>query len=108
MSKQEQSKMEEVKTWKRWSAREDKILLEEIRKSPYNLKACFMEVSKKTGRSLGATASHWYTVVSKRSGVMELGTISSKHFAKNRKNGRGVDITTSIWRRFLLLVKKYL
>lgn len=100
--------MDEVKTRKKWSAREDKILLEEIRKSPYNLKACFMEVSKRTGRTLCATTTHWYSDVSKRPGVMELGLISSKHFAKNRKNGRGVDITTSIWRRFLLLVKKYL
>lgn len=102
------NEMQEVTSRKRWTTREDKILLEEIRKSPYNLRVCFMEVSKKTGRSVGATANHWYTVVSKRPGVLELGTISSKHFAKNRKNGRGVDITTSIWRRFLLLVKKYI
>lgn len=99
---------EATKARKKWTEREDKILLEEIRKSPYNLRTCFMVAAKKTGRTVGATANHWYTVLSKREGVIELGTISSKHFAKNRKNGRGVDITPSIWRRFLILIKKFL
>lgn len=99
---------EATKTRKKWTEREDRILLEEIRKSPYNLKACFIAAAKKTGRTVGATNNRWYTVLSKREGVMELGTISSKHFARNRKNGRGVDITPNIWRRFLLLIKKFL
>ena len=95
-----------IKSWKKWSDEEENILLEEIRKAPYNLKACFIAASKKLDRSVGAIGNHWYTVTSKNPKILELGTISSKHFCRNRKNGKGVPVTQSIWRRFVAMVKR--
>ncbi len=92
---------------KRWTQQEEERLLRQVRVFPQNLAKCFLIVSEETGRTPSAVANHWYSVLSKKPGVIEFGTISSKHFARNRKNGMGVEISSSIWRRFLHLIRAF-
>lgn len=90
---------------KRWTAEEDQILLKQIDAFPHNLAKCFCVVSEITGRSKGAVAAHWYTVVSKREDVWKFVTLSSQHCSKNRKNGVGEQSSQTIWNRVLRIVK---
>lgn len=90
---------------KKWTAEEDALLLEKVKASSKNLAKCFLAVSDELQRSPKSVAYRWYRVVSKRDGVCAFGVISSQHFSKNRKNGEGVPIQYSIWRRFLNLIR---
>ena len=90
---------------KRWTADEDKILLQQIDAFPHNLSKCFMVVSEMTGRSKNAVQAHWYTVLSKRDDVWKFVTLSASHCSKNRKNGAGEQSSVSIWNKVLSIVK---
>lgn len=92
---------------RKWTQQEDERLLRQVRVFPQNLHKCFHVVAEEIDRTPGAVANHWYSVLSKKPGVIEFGTISSKHFARNRKNGMGVEISSSIWRRFLHLIRAF-
>lgn len=89
---------------KRWTDEEDARLLKQINAFPQNLSKCFNIVSEVTGRSPGACAARWYTVLSKREDVHLFFTASEKHISVNRKNGVGRKNTKSIWRRLLRLL----
>ena len=90
---------------KKWTEEEDAILLNKVKTSSVNLAKCFLVLAEELQRSPKSVAHRWYTVVSKREGVCAFGVISSRHFSKNRKNGEGVPITSSLWRRFLNLIR---
>lgn len=87
---------------RKWTSEEDAILSRYIDSSVTNLKACFLAVAEQTGRTPGAVANHWYTVLSKRE--MHFATISKSHIAKNRKNGEGIESNLTIWQRFVSLL----
>lgn len=93
-------------TYRRWTAEEDAVLSRYVDANVDNLKACFMAVAEQIGRTPTAVASHWYEVLSKKE--THFATISKTHIFKNRKNGKGVPSTSSIWRKFMLLVKRYI
>ena len=95
----------EDRTSKRWSASEDDRLIRQVRAFPQNLHKCFLLVAEELGRTEGAVANHWYTVVSKKPENMCFFTASPRHVSKNRKNGMGEEIGTSIWRRFLNIIR---
>ena len=90
---------------KRWTKEEDELLLRQVRAFPQNLSKCFLIEGQSTNRSQRAVANHWYTSLSKRSDVLCFFTASSKHVSKNRKNGIGVEITRTIWQRFLNVLR---
>ena len=89
---------------KRWTAQEDTIVVSAVKDSPTNLKTAFKAASKKTGRSEGACSNRWYTVLSKDKANACFVTISGKHQALNRKNGKGVKSSTSIFTRVLKIL----
>lgn len=95
---------EETTRPKRWTVNEDAILSRYIDHNVTNLKACFLAVAEQTGRTPGAVANHWYSVLSKRE--MHFATISKSHVAKNRKNGEGVESNLTIWQRFVALIER--
>ena len=95
----------EDRTSRRWSASEDDRLIRQVRAFPQNLHKCFLIVAEELGRTEGAVANHWYTVVSKKPENMCFFTASPRHVSKNRKNGMGEEIGTSIWRRFLNIIR---
>lgn len=90
---------------KRWTEEEDKRLLQQIRVFPQNLNKCFLIVSEVIGRSPGACANRWYTKLSKDPANAVFLTVSSRHKIMNRKNGKGVRSTPSLFQRILKLLK---
>ena len=90
---------------KRWTIEEDRRLLQQIRVFPQNLNKCFIIVSEVIGRSPGACANRWYTKLSKDPANAVFLTVSSKHKIMNRKNGKGVRSSSSLFRRILKLLK---
>lgn len=93
------------RTARKWTQEEDDRLLRQIRAFPQNLHWCFIMVSEEIGRTDKAVAAHWYQCLSKKPEALAFATLSSKHLARNRKNGMGVETPPSLWRRFLNLIK---
>lgn len=89
---------------KRWTTTEDSIVVEQVRKSPTNLKQAFKEAARVTGRSEVACSVRWYTVLSKDKGNACFITVSGKHKALNRKNGKGTTCNQSLFTRVLKLL----
>lgn len=89
---------------KRWTTTEDSIVVEQVRKSPTNLKQAFKEAARVTGRSEGACSTRWYTVLSKDKGNACFITVSGKHKALNRKNSKGTTCNQSLFTRVLKLL----
>lgn len=89
---------------KRWTSTEDTQVVDQVRKSPTNLKQAFREAARVTGRSEGACSNRWYTVFSKDKNNACFITISSKHKSLNRKNGKGTACNKSLFTRVLKLL----
>lgn len=90
---------------KRWAVDEDRLLLNQVRAFPQNLKRCFHIVSEQTGRTPQAVQAHWYAVVSKKPDALCFFTASPHHVSKNRKNGMGVETNNSIWRKLVAAIR---
>ena len=90
----------------RWTQSDEDRLLRQVRAFPQNLRRCFMIVAEETGRTPGAVANHWYSVTSKGDAWCFF-TASEKHVSKNRKNGKGQESTTSIWRRLMNILRNF-
>ena len=95
-----------VRTAKKWTEDEEQRLIRQVRAFPQNLNKCFLLVSEELGRTPAAVSAHWYSVTSKRSDVLCFFTASETHISKNRKNADGIPSTTSIWKKFLKILKR--
>lgn len=91
--------------YRRWSHEEDAVLLRYVRAHPQNLRKCFLCVAEQIGRSEGAVANRWYTVVSKDTNNTCFFTAGIHHVSRNRKNGEGIRTTSNIWRRLMNIIK---
>ena len=89
---------------KRWTTTEDSIVVEQVRKSPTNLKQAFKEAARVTGRSASACSQRWYTVLSKDKSNACFITVSGKHKSLNRKNSSGTSCTNNLFTRVLKLL----
>ena len=89
---------------KRWTTTEDSIVVEQVRKSPTNLKQAFKEAARVTGRSELACSNRWYTVLSKDKNNACFITVSGQHKSLNRKNGSGTSCTNNLFTRVLKLL----
>ena len=89
---------------KRWTTTEDSIVVEQVRKSPTNLKQAFKEAARVTGRSEVACSQRWYTVLSKDKSNACFITVSGQHKSLNRKNGTGTSCTNNLFTRVLKLL----
>lgn len=90
---------------RKWTEEENQILIRYIKPRINNLHACFMLVSEQINRTPCAIAAHWYSVLSKRPDVQVLVTASENSVQINRKNGKGIPSTPSIWRRILAVLR---
>jgi len=91
---------------KRWTDGEDKKLLNNLRVYGHKGYAyCFMITAEEVGRTVGAVASHWYCVLSKRDDVWIGSYITETNITKNRKNGVGVAPPSGVWNRILRMIK---
>ena len=89
---------------KRWTTTEDSIVVEQVRKSPTNLKQAFKEAARVTGRGVSACSQRWYTVLSKDKSNACFITVSGQHKSLNRKNGTGTSCTNNLFTRVLKLL----
>lgn len=95
----------EQRNYRKWTAQEDATLLNHVKARPQNLRKCFMAVAERTGRTEGAVANRWYTVVSKKENSICFFTASPHHVSKNRKNGEGTSSNVGIWRRLMRIIR---
>ena len=89
---------------KRWTSAEDTQVVDQVRKSPTNLKQAFKEAARVTGRSELACSNRWYTVLSKNKNNACFITVSGKHKSLNRKNSSGTSCTNNLFTRVLKLL----
>ena len=89
---------------KRWTSAEDTQVVDQVRKSPTNLKQAFKEAARVTGRSASACSQRWYTVLSKDKSNACFITVSGQHKSLNRKNGTGTSCTNNLFTRVLKLL----
>ena len=88
---------------KRWTSTEDTQVVDQVRKSPTNLKQAFKEAARVTGRSVLACSQRWYTVLSKDKSNACFITVSGQHKSLNRKNGTGTSRTHNLFTTLLKL-----
>lgn len=96
---------QEVRAGRRWRRDEDLKLIRQVQARPQNLRYCFMIVADELGRTEGAVAGRWYSKVSKDETNLCFFTASSKHVAKNRKNGEGVTSNANIWVKLVNIIR---
>lgn len=89
---------------KRWTSTEDTQVVDQVRKSPTNLRHAFKEAARVTGRSEAACSNRWYTVLSKDKSNACFITVSGKHQSLNRKNGTGTKCNKSLFTKILKLL----
>ena len=89
---------------KKWTSAEDTQVVDQVRKSPTNLKQAFKEAARVTGRSITACSTRWYTVLSKDKNNACFITVSGTHKSLNRKNGKGTACNKSLFTRVLKLL----
>lgn len=89
---------------KRWTSTEDTQVVDQVRKSPTNLKQAFKEAARVTGRSELACSNRWYTVLSKDNNNACFITVSGQHKSLNRKNSSGTSCTNNLFTRVLKLL----
>lgn len=89
---------------KRWTSTEDTQVVDQVRKSPTNLKQAFKEAARVTGRSELACSNRWYTVLSKDKNNACFITVSGQHKSLNRKNSPGTSCTNNLFTRVLKLL----
>ena len=89
---------------KRWTSTEDTQVVDQVRKSPTNLKQAFKEAARVTGRSELACSNRWYTVLSKDKNNACFITVSGQHKSLNRKNSSGTSCTNNLFTRVLKLL----
>lgn len=90
---------------RKWTIEENALLLRQVRAFPQNLKKCFDMVAESTGRTPGAVANHWYTVVSKLPNSTCFFTASPHHVSRNRKNSKGTLSNGTIWQRLMYIIR---
>lgn len=89
---------------KRWTKEEDTRLLRQVRAFPQNLNKCFIIVGEELGRSTGAVAARWYQYLSKDPKNPIIVTASPFQKMFNRKNGKGMPSTPTLFKRLLKIL----
>lgn len=97
-----------------WTKKDEKVLLNQVRKNPNNLAKAFRNTSRLLGRSTKACQDRWYTKFSNcpidNIEAICFTTLSSKTMTINSKNSKKVKNykTKSIWEKLKEFIKKAL
>ena len=86
-----------------WTENDEQRLIENVRNNVTNLTKAFNATSKEIQRSPTACAAHWYARTSIKSGICLFMTVSGKHIAINRKNGKGEACSMSLFQKVLAI-----
>lgn len=91
---------------RRWTPREDRLLLRQVKAFPQNLTKCFMVVAEQTGRTKESVSFRWYNKVSKDPNNVAFFTASPHTVSKNKKvTNEPTENRPSIWYRLLSLIR---
>lgn len=89
----------------RWTSADDKILIDAIKSNVSNLHKAFSIAGEATGRSAGACAIRWYTVLIKEQAVF--GTYADGGMVYNHKVSTNVVVDKeNLFRRLFRFFKK--
>ena len=86
-----------------WTSEEEDILINNVRENVTNLTVAFKQTSKEIQRGEKAVAAHWYSRTSKEGDHCLFLTVSGKHIAVNRKNGKGKPTTLNFFQKVLAI-----
>ena len=86
-----------------WTQHEEDRLIANVKKNVTNLSKAFLLTSKEIQRSVTAISAHWYSRTSRDKKHVLFLTISGKHVAFNRKNGKGQASTMPLYKKILAL-----
>ena len=102
-----------MRNYHRWTVEEEKLIKEEVKKSPTNLTVAFKATAKKVGVTWQSVAKHYYKAIQKKNSDKLFLTISSRKEAHNYKvtrKGKGATkyqpekTKKSKWKRILAIL----
>lgn len=79
---------------KRWSAKENQLLIKTIQKNPSNLNKCFVAVGKKLNKNPAAVSMHYYSQIRNKVDVFSVNTPTNKIVNTKNKFTKKSDVTT--------------
>lgn len=88
----------------KWTSSEEDVLIKNVKNNVTNLSKAFRQTSVETQRTKAAVMAHWYANTSIKSGHCLFMTISGKHIAINRKNGKGKSSSLPLYKKILSLL----
>lgn len=93
-------------TRKRWTQQEERVLLNQVSRSPQNLQKAFEVAAEILGRTRAACEFRWYYILKHRENSVAFTLVSNKIATKNSKVG-GVTkkIKKSLWDKIKELFK---
>lgn len=86
---------------KPWTSNDEDRLIKNVQKHVLCLKKAFEQTSKEIQRSPKAVAAHWYTHTSRDQKHVLFLTMSGRHVAFNRKNGKGQSSSLPLFKKVL-------
>lgn len=86
-----------------WKLEEEERLIANVKHNITNLTKAFAITSKEIQRTPQAISSHWYTNTSIKGNHALFLTVSGKHVAVNRKNGKGKPCSVPLYKKVLAL-----
>lgn len=94
-------------TRKRWSDEEDRVLINQVGRSPQNLQKAFEATAEILGRTVGACEIRWYKFLKKREDSIAFTLIGANKASKNSKvGGTTTKVNKSLWAKIKALFKK--
>ena len=93
-------------TRRRWCDEEDRVLINQVGKSPQNLQKAFEDTAEILGRTTGACELRWYCVLKKREDSVAFTLVGAHGASKNSKlGGTTKKINKTLWERIKALFK---
>lgn len=84
--------------FKRWTAEDEEILIDEIGRNPTCMKACFIAAAVRMDRGPAGVSNHWYKYMANREDVCAKLTVGRHSCVKNRVRLKPDQSPTSIMR----------
>ena len=93
-------------TRRRWCDEEDRVLINQVGRSPQNLQRAFETAAEILGRTAGACELRWYCVIKKREDSVVFALVGANGASKNSKLGGDTNkVSKTLWERIKALFK---
>lgn len=93
-------------TRRKWCNEEDRVLINQVGKSPQNLQKAFEAAAEILGRTIRACELRWYCVLKKREDSVAFTLVGAHGASKNSKlGGTTKKVSKTLWERIKALFK---